>query len=164
MENRAAVKAKQNRVQKSLENVKKGKNDKIMPNIASTVDLPVQEYSGAKADPKIKGLPSHRGPKIRHRKRSAPEADSVPAKKPKIRRKMFKNPESRKASTKKERPEVNNNLLTNGQIGNQQLEMQGVGSKTKAVKRKTDTHRSSGTTSKETKATIAGKKGKWFDS
>lgn len=145
VENRAAVKAKQNRVQKSLENVKKGKNDKIMPNIASTVDLPVQEYSGAKADPKIKGLPSHRGPKIRHRKRSAPEADSVPAKKPKIRRKMFKNPESRKASTKKERPE-------------------GVGSKTKAVKKKTDTHRSSGTTSKVTKATIAGKKGKWFDS
>ncbi|XP_057380965.1 RNA-binding protein 28-like [Daphnia carinata] len=146
VENRAAVKAKQNRVQKSLENVKKGKNDKTIPSGASTVDLPVQEYSGAKADPKIKGLPSHRGPKIRHRKRpSAPDADSVPAKKPKIRRKMFKNPENRKASMKKKRPE-------------------GVGSKTKAVKKKIGTPRSGSTASKVTKANAAGKKGKWFDS
>ncbi|KAI9555159.1 hypothetical protein GHT06_017674 [Daphnia sinensis] len=144
VENRAAIKAKQNRVQKSLENVKKGKNDNFIPSGASTVDLPVPEYSGAKADPKIKGLPSHRGPKIRHRKRpSAPDAESVPAKKPKIRRKMFKNPESRKASMKKKRPE-------------------GGDSKTKSMKKKTDTPRSGGTSSKVTKS--AGKKGKWFDS
>jgi len=104
VENRAAVKAKLHRVQKSLENVKKGKDEKIAS--ITTAELPVQEYSGAKADPKIKGLPSHRGPKIRHRKRpSPPDAEVVPTKKPKIRRKMFKNPENRKVSTKKK--EVN---------------------------------------------------------
>lgn len=108
MENRAAVKAKLNRVQKSLENVKKPKSETTVMHTTSTDELPVQEYSGAKADPKIKSLPSHRGPKIRHRKRpSPPDAETVPAKKPKIRRKMFKNPENRKASMKKKGPEVN---------------------------------------------------------
>ena len=101
MENRAALNAKMHRVQKSLENVKKGKNEQITSNSATT-DLPIQEFSGAKADPKIKGLPSHRGAKIRHRKRpSAPDAEVIPSKKPKIRRKMFKNPENRRVSMKK---------------------------------------------------------------
>lgn len=112
VENRAAVKAKQQRVQKSLENVKKGKKENLLPSHSATQDnLPAApEFSGAKADPKIKGLPSHRGPKIRHRKRpSPPDADVNQPKKPKIRRKMFKNPENKKASMKKKAVEVNMN-------------------------------------------------------
>ncbi|XP_046658077.1 RNA-binding protein 28-like [Daphnia pulicaria] len=140
VENRAAVKAKLNRVQKSLENVKKGKDEKIASTNA-TAELPVQEFSGAKADPKIKGLPSHRGPKIRHRKRpSPPDAEVVPSKKPKIRRKMFKNPENRKASAKKK---------------------EGV-AKTKSTKKKAAGSVTTGA-SKMAKVT-SGKKGKWFDS
>ena len=112
MENRAAVKAKMQRVQKSLENVKKGKDEKTTSNNATAADLPVQEFSGAKADPKIKGLPSHRGPKIRHRKRlSPPDAEVVPSKKPKIRRKMFRNPENRKVATKKKAVNLSYSLL-----------------------------------------------------
>ncbi|EFX90388.1 CG4806-PA-like protein [Daphnia pulex] len=140
VENRAAVKAKMNRVQKSLENLKKGKDEKIASTNA-TAELPVQEFSGAKADPKIKGLPSHRGPKIRHRKRpSPPDAEVVPSKKPKIRRKMFKNPENRKASAKKK---------------------EGV-AKSKSTKKKVA---GSVTTGAPKMAKItSGKKGKWFDS
>ncbi len=112
VENRAAVKAKQQRVQKSLENVKKDKKENLLPRNSATLDnLPAApEYSGAKADPKIKGLPSHRGPKIRHRKRpSPPDGDVSQPKKPKIRRKMFKNPENKRASMKKKVAEVNLN-------------------------------------------------------
>jgi hypothetical protein len=112
VENRAAIKAKMQRVQKSLENLKKGKDEKTTSNNATAADLPVQEFSGAKADPKIKGLPSHRGPKIRHRKRpSPPDAEVVPSKKPKIRRKMFRNPENRKVATKKKAVNLSYSLL-----------------------------------------------------
>ena len=107
VENRAAVKAKLQRVQKSLENVKKGKKDNLLPKNTEAKDFPAPEYSGAKADPKIKSLPSHRGPKIRHRKRPSPPDEVVQSKKPKIRRKMFKNPENRKASMKNKTTEVN---------------------------------------------------------
>lgn len=61
----------------------------------------VPEFGGAKSDPKIKGLPSHSGPKIRHRKRPNPtSAESLNSIKPKIRRKSFKIPEDKKASMK----------------------------------------------------------------
>ena len=70
VENRAAVKAKEQRIQKSAENFRK--NQKIIaPKVKKTVieGLPKLEFSGATADPKIKTLPSHVGPKIRHKKR-----------------------------------------------------------------------------------------------
>lgn len=120
------------RIQKSLENVDKGKKDetptgeekniKMKKKAGKNKVIKVREqseegaktvegaglvpaFSGAKADPKIKGLPSHSGPKIRHRKRQAitdPENGSGPIKKPKISRKMFKNPANRsKESMKK---------------------------------------------------------------
>ena len=95
VENRAALNARQQRTQKSRENLKKGKpennasNKTAKSNIPDALELP--EYSGAKSDPKIKQLPSHSGPKIRHKKRPNPSAsEAAPAKKPKIRRKMFK--------------------------------------------------------------------------
>ena len=106
VENRAAVKAKMLRAEKSRENVNKvNKKSLDLPKripLADPLDgVPVGEFSGAKADPKIKGLPSHSGPKIRHKKRQAPQDSnevSNPAKKPKITRKMFKNPASRKGA------------------------------------------------------------------
>lgn len=105
VENRAALNARQQRTQKSRENLKKGKpennaEDKTPKNnIPNTQGLP--EFSGAKSDPKIKGLPSHSGPKIRHRKRTNQNAaEAAPQKKPKIRRKMFK-ADQRNDSTKK---------------------------------------------------------------
>lgn len=108
MENRAAVKAKVQRAKKSLENLKKGKNDKPSAQNPGKLDVTVPEFSGTLADPKIKGLPSHRGPKVRHRKRQNPVAAEVAStNKPKIRRKMFKNQENRKAPSKKKVPEVN---------------------------------------------------------
>jgi hypothetical protein len=159
VENRAAVKAKLNRVQKSLENVKKGKDEKIASTNA-TAELPVQEFSGAKADPKIKGLPSHRGPKIRHRKRpSPPDAEVVPSKKPKIRRKMFKNPENRKASAKKKEVNLGNTVIDKKLTLH--CSCQGV-AKTKSTKKKAAGSVTTGA-SKMAKVT-SGKKGKWFDS
>lgn len=108
VENRAAVKAKLQRAQKSLDNVKKGIHDKPLPENSSAIDIPVPQFSGAKSDPKIKTLPSHSGPKIRHRKRPNPVGAEVASpKKPKIRRKMFKKTEDRKATMKKKLSEVN---------------------------------------------------------
>lgn len=108
VENRAAVKAKLQRAQKSLDNVKKGKNDKPIPENSSKTDIVVPKFSGAKSDPKIKTLPSHSGPKIRHRKRPNPvDAEIASSKKPKIRRKMFKKTEDRKTTMKKKSSEVN---------------------------------------------------------
>ena len=102
VENRAAVAAKIQRTQKSFDNLKKDKNLPVVQDNSTSSELPIPKFSGAKADPKIKSLPSHAGPKIRHRKRPvAPELQAVPAKKPKIRRKMFKNPESRQLQAKK---------------------------------------------------------------
>ena len=130
------------RIQKSLENVDKGKKDeaptgeeektkkkkKAGKNTAvkvgeqskegtETVEgaAVIPDFSGAKADPKIKGLPSHSGPKIRHRKRPAvtgAENGSGPMKKPKISRKMFKNPANRSKETmKKPKASKVNHLL-----------------------------------------------------
>lgn len=113
MENRAAVKAKLQRAQKSRENVDKGqkkfKGDKPLKSLAADplANEPVPEFSGAKADPKVKGLPSHSGPKIRHRKRpSAENPDGQgghPSKKPKISRKMLRNPAHRNKSSMKKK-------------------------------------------------------------
>jgi hypothetical protein len=103
IENRAAVKAKLQRIQKSAENVKKYLKV-VTPKVKKSIveGLPKPEFSGAAADPKIKTLPTHVGPKIRHRKRPAqPGMEGNQTKKPKISRKMFKNPANRKASMKK---------------------------------------------------------------
>lgn len=112
VENRAALNARQQRTQKSRENLKKGKSENNAGDKATKSNIPskqgLPEFSGAKADPKIKGLPSHSGPKIRHKKRSNQNAsEAAPAKKPKIRRKMFKAEQRKDAPKKGKKNEVN---------------------------------------------------------
>merc|ERR1712071_103999 len=108
VENRAAVKAKLLRVEKSRENFRKGKIDlpknKKNRTVYAQDDNETADYSGAKADPKIKLSTkkiTHTGPKIRHKKR--PEQKQQPQQQQqeetetrKMSRKMFKNPEKRK--------------------------------------------------------------------
>jgi len=97
VENRAAVKAKLLRVQKSKENFRNVKLDVSKKNrtVYAQDESEVPEFSGAKADPKVKNLPTHSGPKIRHQKRPQAQEDTS-TRKPKISRKMFKNPSKRK--------------------------------------------------------------------
>lgn len=112
VENRAAVKAKLLRAQKSQENFRKVKMD--LPKKNRTVyaqnDSEVADYSGAKADPKIKNLPTHSGPKIRHQKRPQPQEETS-SRKPKISRKMFKNPSKRKNMKKNSNHGVNTSIF-----------------------------------------------------
>ena len=113
VENRAALKAKEQRTLKSKEKgsaVEVGVTDKSVK--ATVVEIengrPAPEFSGTKADRKITGLPSHSGPKIRHVKREKQQGEgTVAVRKPKITRKMFKNPEKRKLSTQKKSTQVN---------------------------------------------------------
>ena len=93
--------AKMKRTQKSQENSSKPGKSTKQTAAPQPSNEEVPEFSGTIADPKIKGLPSHSGPKIRHRKRGAEGNEGGPgAKKPKITRKMFKNPDKRKMSRK----------------------------------------------------------------
>ena len=67
VENRAAVKAKLLRVQKSKDNFRKVKMNPAGKKNAAVYDNDANaasDFSGAKADPKVKNLPTHSGPKV----------------------------------------------------------------------------------------------------